>query len=117
MCYEEAKHWAKRTLDHFELKGVAVLSGSPRCWHEVFDRRLFWREVCKEIARVCQETQHQGLTRWFLNQLARGELSLRVSPKDETGCPRVRWWSGSQDEEIAWSFEARRLVRVRLTES
>lgn len=112
VTFRKATRIAERLLKLHRLEGYLIIESSNRNYHVVFNRYLRWKTIMKIILNqyVC--------IRWGIWQGRKGELTLRVSPKNEgKEQPKIVKRVGKQDKLIADYLEIYGKVEELLKEN
>jgi hypothetical protein len=107
------KFWSRKALRWFKLGGFIILESSAGCFHVVFDRSVSWSENMSIVASITLRSHNSGLRRWQLMQCRKQSATLRISPKCSKPVPKIIYFEGSQEHEIAEYLRFRGFVNAR----
>ena len=91
----KATRIAEALLRDHKLEGYLVVRSSENNYHLVFNRYLSWRTIGKILFN------QWNCISWGIWQIRKGELTLRVSSKNEKNKPKIVKRVGKQDKLIA----------------
>jgi hypothetical protein len=109
--FRKVKCWTERTMKHFRLNGYIILKSSRDHYHVIFNKTVSWEENCRVMAWVAVLSKNTGLRKWVLMQLIKGASTLRISSKQDKGCPRIVLSDGEKDQELATFKRWRVLIK------
>jgi len=95
---------AEHLLEKHKLEGYLLIKSSPKHYHVVFNRYLSWKKISQILFNqyIC--------IRWAIWQMRKGELTLRVSEKNNKNLPKIIKQKGKTDKLISDYLEVYRLA-------
>jgi len=94
MRFKKALWLAETLLKKHKLEGFLLIKSSDKNYHAVFNRYLSWRAITEILF-----SQHECF-RWAVFQMKEGQLTLRVSKKNNKDKPKVLLKVGKTDKLI-----------------
>ena len=126
MSLDEVKYWCFLILNHFKLRGFAILESSRkemkvtlpdftycfvRCnYLAVFDKSVSWErnvEIMNWASLVCHS---ESLSKYVVMQCIKRSSTLRLSSKGDKPPPQLIYQYGSIDGKVREFLETRELV-------
>lgn len=92
--YSATRNIAEKLTKKHNLEGYLITRSSPKHYHVVFNRYLKWKNIAKILFNqyIC--------IRWAIWQMRKGELTLRISTKNEGNPPKIIRCRGKTDKLI-----------------
>jgi len=94
MKFRKALWIAETLLKRHRLEGFLLIRSSKKNYHLVFNRYLSWRTVTKILFSLYE------CVRWAVFQMKEGQLTLRISKKNDKDKPRILLKVGKTDKLI-----------------
>jgi len=94
MKYKKALWIAETLLQRYKLEGFLLIRSSHKNYHVVFNRYLSWRTITKILFSL-----HECV-RWAVFQMKEGQLTLRISKKNNKDKPKILLKAGKTDKLI-----------------
>ena len=105
MKFKKALWLAETLMKKHKLEGFLLIKSSDKNYHVVFNRYLSWKTITKILF-----SQYESL-RWAVFQMKEGQLTLRVSKKNNKSKPKVLLTVGKTDKLIRDYIEVYRMFR------
>ena len=94
MKFRKALWIAETLFKRYRLEGFLLIRSSRKNYHVVFNRYLSWRTITKILFSL-----HECV-RWAVFQMKEGQLTLRISKKNNRDKPKILRQSGKTDKLI-----------------
>jgi len=94
MRFKKALWLAETLMKKHKLEGFLLIKSSDKNYHAVFNRCLSWKTTTKILF-----SQYECL-RWAVFQMKEGQLTLRISKKNNENKPKILLKVGKTDKLI-----------------
>lgn len=94
MKYKKALWLAETLMKKYKLEGFLLIRSSDKNYHAVFNRYLSWKTITTILF-----SQYECL-RWAVFQMKEGQLTLRISKKNNKDKPKILLKVGKTDKLI-----------------
>jgi len=81
-------------MKQHRLEGFLLIRSSRKNYHVVFNRYLSWRSITKILFSLYE------CVRWVVFQMKEGQLTLRISKKNNKDKPKILLKVGKTDKLI-----------------
>ena len=94
MKFRKALWIAETLLERYSLEGFLLIKSSDKNYHVVFNRYLSWKTITKILFSLYE------CLRWGVFQMKEGQLTLRISKKNNKDKPKILLRVGKTDKLI-----------------
>jgi hypothetical protein len=105
MKFRKAKFIAETLVKQYKLEGFLLIKSSEKNYHVVFNRYLSWKTITKILFSL-----YEGV-RYAVFQMKEGQLTLRISKKNNRDRPKILLKVGNTGKLIKDYLEVYQMFR------